>query len=143
MAIPHVSIRHILSTGFAATVHGLPAHCEKPVTWRTHVGWFLVWLQPFDLSSIGEPTGSYATDGSGPDPVTDGTLENCNRELEYNFLNTAVQYVAPSAGAFCSVLRLLLHSVKLLVRCHISTTFPRWDSPRYLCSMLRGPSDPA
>lgn len=80
------------------------------------MGWFLVWFQPFDLSSMGEPTGSYATDGSESEPVTGGTLEYCYREIEYNFLNSAVQYVAPSGGAFCSVLRLLLHSVKELVR---------------------------
>lgn len=77
------------------------------------------------------------------EPVTGGTLENCYREIEYNFLNTAVQYVVPSDGAFCSVLLLLLHSLKLLIRCHISTTLPWWDSPRYICANLRGPSDPA
>jgi hypothetical protein len=58
-------------------------------------------------------------------------------------MNSAAQYVAPSGGAFCSVLRLLLHSLKVLVRFRISTTFPWWNCPRYLRAKLRGPSDPA
>jgi hypothetical protein len=34
----------------------------KPPTWRTRVSLF-IWLLPFDMSGMGDPTRSYATAG--------------------------------------------------------------------------------
>ena len=69
--------------------------CAQPPTWRARVSLF-VWLLPFDLSGLGDPTSSYATAGIAlrvaearklPHHVkveTPSGEGRCNKEVKYN-----------------------------------------------------------